>query len=253
MKPWTIYILKYARRDARTSEMVVGDLAMQPFDMAYYMWAVTNGEQTVAVDMGFTEPIAKKRGRQWLSEPAALYESVGLDPKRITDVIVTHLHWDHVGHYSLFPNARFHVQEEEMGFWTGRNARHAFMAKSIEVEDEQAMVRLAYDGRMNFLHGSREIVPGIAAHPVSGHTRGMQIVSVAAGSGPTVIASDAAHTYLNLERNQPFPTLHDVPHFIDGFERIRELAKDDAHILPGHDGDVMRRHERVNELVAVLR
>jgi glyoxylase-like metal-dependent hydrolase (beta-lactamase superfamily II) len=252
MKPWKIYILKYARRDARSSEMVLGDMAMQPFDMAYYMWAVTNGEQTVAVDMGFTEAVAQKRGRQWLSEPAALLESVGIDAKRIDHVIVTHLHWDHVGHYALFPKARFYVQEDEMAFWTGRHAQRKFINRSIEVADETAMVRLAYEGRMEFVQGSRKIVPGVSVHRVSGHTRGMQIVSVATGSGPTVIASDAAHTYRNIAENKPFPTLHDVPNFLDGFEQIRRLAKDDAHILPGHDGDVMRRHKKVSDLVAVL-
>jgi glyoxylase-like metal-dependent hydrolase (beta-lactamase superfamily II) len=139
-----------------------------------------------------------------------------------------------------------------MAFWTGKNAKYPFTNKSIEVEDETAMVRLAYDGRMEMVDGTREIVPGIRVHRVRGHTKGMQIVSVAAASGPTVIASDAAHTYRNLAENKPFPTLHDVPHFIDGFEQIRRLAQDDQHILPGHDGAVMRRHKNVSDLVAVL-
>src|SRR5262249_2617701 len=144
--------------------------------------------------------------------------------------------WDHVGHYALFPKARFYVQESEMGFWTGKNAKRAFINKSIEVADETAMVRLAYDGRMGMVNGTVGIGPGVAVPRVGGHPFGMQIVSVETGSGPAVIASDAAHTYRNLAENKPFPTLHDVPGFVDGFEAIRGLAMDDRHVLPGHDG-----------------
>ncbi|HUJ73936.1 MAG TPA: N-acyl homoserine lactonase family protein, partial [bacterium] len=221
MRPYKIFILKYARRDAHSSEIVLGDYHRSPMDMSYYIWVATNGEHTAVVDMGFTPAMCAKRGRQWLADPAVLMDAVGVDPGKVQHAIITHMHWDHVGYYSLFPKATFYVQEEEMRFWTGRHAKYPAFNAGVEVEDVCALVRLNYEGRVAFTQGSQTVLPGITVHKVAGHTAGIQIVEVQTASGPAVVASDAAHTYRNLRENRPFPLLHDVAGYLDGFELMR--------------------------------
>jgi len=226
---------------------------MTPMDMAYYMWLVTNGEHSVVVDLGFTREMCAKRGRQWLHEPAGLFDQVGFPTDKIEHVIVSHMHWDHVGNYKLFPNAKFYIQEDEMTFWTGKYVKYPVFQHAIEVEDVVEMVRYNYAGRLYFPDSGDEIVPGVKVHKVGGHTKGIMITEVPTASGTAVIASDAVHTYANLRSNTPFTIIHSVPDFIDGFNTMRRLAADEDHILPGHDADVMNRHPLVHEDIALLK
>jgi glyoxylase-like metal-dependent hydrolase (beta-lactamase superfamily II) len=253
MNPYKIFILKYARREAYSSELILGDTQHLRTELAYYLWVVTNGEHTVGLDMGFTEATSQRRKRQWLRDPRALMDDIHIDPKTLQHVVISHMHWDHVGNYEMFPRARFYLQEREMAFWTGRQVRQKTFNRSIEVEDVAALIRCNYDGRMALADGTREIVPGVKVHGIGGgHTAGIQILEVETASGPAVLAADAAHLYRNLKENVPFTTLHDIPHYVDGFDLMRGLAKDEDHILPGHDAEVMRRYRNQSDFVAVM-
>ena len=252
MKPYKIHLLKYARREASSSQVILGDLHNTPMEMSYYIWVASNGEHTAVIDMGFTEATASKRKREWLAQPADLMRSIGVDPDSVRHAVVTHMHWDHVGNYALFPNATYYVQEDEMAFWTGRYVKYPVFNSAMDVEDICAMVRRNYAGRVELTRGTQEIVPGIRVHKVSGHTKGIQIVEVATASGTAVVASDATHTYRNLRERRPHTVIHDIPNYLDGLELMLRLAKDESHILPGHDPDAFHRHKRVSDLVAVL-
>ncbi len=253
MKPYMIHIMQYARNEITTSRAFLGDFHRLPLDLFYYVWALSNGEHTVVVDMGFTEAVCRDRERQWVADPAARLEAVGIDPAKVEHVIITHMHWDHVGNYALFPKATFYIQEDEMAFYTGRYVKYPVFRRSIEVDDVLALVRHSYSGRIGFCRGSEEIVPGVRVHRVSGHTMGMQIVEVATASGTAVLASDASHYYRNYQEYLPFTTLHDIPGMLDAFELVRKLASREELIVPGHDPEVMQRLPQHSEGVVVLK
>ncbi len=252
MKPYKIHIMRYAENMVNTSRILLGDPHMAPVGMVYYIWVVRNGEHTVVVDMGFTEAVCGARERTWLAEPAGLLDSVSLDPRKVEHVIVTHMHWDHVGNYELFPNATFYVQQDEMAFWTGPYVKYEIFQRSMEIDDVEALVRFNYDGRIAFVDGSAEIVPGVSVHRVGGHTKGMQIVQVSTAAGSAVLASDASHYYRNYQTATPFTTLHDIPGMLDGFELIKRLADEERLIVPGHDPEVMDRFPQFAEGVVLL-
>ena len=245
--PYRIYAVRYAHRKCTTSECFYGDYRAAPMAMDYFVWALTNGRETVVVDLGFTEPVGTRRGRQFLRCPGKGLAEIGVDPAAVKHVIVSHLHYDHVGNYALFPNATFYVQDSEMAFYTGRNAALPAFRHSVEVDDVCALIRLNYERRMQFVDGSHEIVPGIAVHHVGGHTAGMQIVTVAHARGQAVVASDASHYYRNLEERIPFNTLQDLPRMYAAFAKIRELASAEDLVLPGHDPLVLERLTRVGD------
>src|SRR4030095_12795858 len=158
--PYTIYAVQYAQRNTNSSELFVGDHHNTPMKMAYFVWALTNGSQTVVVDLGFTEEVGTRRGRQFLRCPAKGLAELGIDCASVEHVILSHFHYDHVGNYALFPNATFYVQDDEMQFYTGRHVRYPAFRHSIEVEDIMALGRLNYEGRLAFIDGEQEAVPG---------------------------------------------------------------------------------------------
>ena len=245
--PYRIYAVRYAHRKCTTSEAFYGDYHKGPMTMDYFVWALTNGAETVVVDLGFTEAVGTRRGRQFLRDPGKGLAEIGVEAAAVKHVILSHFHYDHVGNYALFPNATFYVQDSEMAFYTGRHAALPAFRHSVEVDDVCALIRLNYDKRLQFVDGSREIVPGIAVHHVGGHTAGMQIVTVAHARGQAVVASDASHYYRNFEEGIPFNTLQDLPRMYSAFAKIRELASSPDLVLPGHDPLVLERLKRVGE------
>lgn len=245
--PYRVYAVRYAHRKCTTSECFYGDYHASPMAMDYFVWALTNGTHTVVVDLGFTEEVGTRRGRQFLRCPSKGLAEIGVDCGQVRHVVLTHFHYDHVGNYALFPNATFYMQDSEMAFYTGRNASLGAFRHSIEVDDVCAMVRLNYERRLSFVDGSREIVPGISVHHVGGHTAGMQIVTVAHARGQAVVASDASHYYRNFTERIPFNTLHDLPRMYAAFAKIRELASSEDLVLPGHDPLVLERLKKVGD------
>jgi glyoxylase-like metal-dependent hydrolase (beta-lactamase superfamily II) len=242
---YQIYAVQYAHRETVYPEVFYRDHRDLAIGMDYFVWALTDGTRTVVVDLGFTEPVGTRRGRQFLRSPDKGLAEIGIDAAQVEHVIVTHFHYDHTGNHALFPRAQFYVQDAEMRFYTGRYAHQPAFAASIEVEDMAAFVRLNYEGRLVFVEGEREILPGISVHHVGGHTAGMQVVSAQTERGRAVLASDASHYYRNFEENIPFPTLHDIPGVYHAFQRLRELASAPDMIVPGHDPLVQTRLKAV--------
>ena len=173
--------------------------------------------------------------------PAACLRDAGIDPAQVTDVIVTHLHWDHAGCLDDYPQATLHVQEQELAFATGPCMCEPFLRRPFDADDVASTVRALYGGRLRLHQGDSEVAPGIALHHIGGHTKGLQAVRVSTARGPVVLASDAAHTWRNLRRRNPFPVLVNVEDVLRGFRKLESLAESPDHIIPGHDPLVVRR------------
>ena len=167
---------------------------------------------------------------------------LGVEAKEVEDVIITHLHYDHVGNFGLFPAATFHLQDEEMAYATGRHMAQGFFNYAYEADEVAAMVREVYKGRVCFHDGDAELAPGLSLHRIGGHTKGLQAVRVRTRIGWIVLASDAAHLYANMNETRPFPIVFDAGAMVEGYRRLRELADSPELVVPGHDPLVMRRY-----------
>ena len=241
--PYEVIAIRYATRDGRRPNHFIGgdphDVAM-PMD--YYLWVIRNAERTVLVDTGFHEDMAVKRGRRLLIDPADALKRIGIDPATLQDVIITHLHNDHVGAFSDYPLARFHLQDAEMAFATGRHMCCEIFRRAFEPDHVTGLVRLVYGDRVVFHDGDAGIAPGISVHRVGGHTAGLQVVRVWTARGWVVLASDASHFYEHFQARRCFPLVFHVGEVLQGYETLRRLAGSDAHIIPGHDPTVMQRY-----------
>lgn len=213
---------------------------VMPID--YFVWAIVNDSRTIVVDTGFGHEEAKKRGRELIRLPGEGLEMLGIDAGVVEDVIITHLHYDHAGTLSAFPRARFHVQDRELTYTTGRQMCHEPLRHAYTVDDVIDMVRCVYSGRVQFHDGDSEIAPGVTVHHIGGHTMGLQCVRVRTRRGWVVLASDGSHFYENMEAVSPFPIVYNLGDMIAGYERMRGLASTPGHIVPGHDPLVMARY-----------
>jgi glyoxylase-like metal-dependent hydrolase (beta-lactamase superfamily II) len=231
-----IYSVRYGRHERRSSENFMGgdshDVDM-PLD--YFVWAIVGAERTFILDTGFDRAMGEKRGRRLIRPVDEGLAMIGIDHCGVTDVIISHLHYDHCGNHTLFPNATFHLQDAEMGYATGRCMCHELVRHPFDIDDVVTMVRRLYSGRVCFHCGDEMLAPGLSVHLVGGHSRGLQVVRVQTARGAVVLGSDAAHFYANMERNRPFPVLDNVSAVLEGVRRMRALASSENHIVPGHD------------------
>jgi glyoxylase-like metal-dependent hydrolase (beta-lactamase superfamily II) len=165
---------------------------------------------------------------------------LGGDPDKIEDVIISHMHYDHCGDLSSFPNAKFYLQDREMSYCTGRCMMHAPLRHPYAVDYVVNMVRLVYDDRVQYVDGEMQIAPGISVHHIGGHTDGVQSVRVWTRKGWLVLASDATHFYDNMAIPNPFPIVYNVGDMLDGYEKLRSLADgNEDKVIPGHDPQVL--------------
>ncbi len=243
---YEVLALRYATTDLhrpRRENFFPGmDLHDGEMPLDYYVWAVRGEGRCLLVDTGFGEEAAQTRNRILLHHPADLLRQAGIDPETITDVILTHLHYDHAGNLDRFPKARFHLQESEMRFATGRHMCHSCLRAPFECRDVTEAVKIVFDGRMVFHDGDAEIFPGIEVFRMGGHSDGLQVVRVATARGKVLLASDAFHFNENRTRRAPFPIVYHVGEMLEGFIRCEELVGGDADLLiPGHDPDVRLR------------
>jgi glyoxylase-like metal-dependent hydrolase (beta-lactamase superfamily II) len=241
---WQVYAVRYAHHErmARENFMVGDPHDDAPMPLDYYVWGLVSEDRVIVVDSGFDQPMAEKRRRTLLKPPGEGLRAVGIDPAAVKDVLITHMHYDHCGNHDLFPAARFHVQDHEMKFATGRHMAHPMMRFPFDEDDVVAMVRRVFRGRVVFHDGDEEIAPGVSVHHVGGHTMGMQIVRVNTRRGVVVLASDASHLYANMDREMPYPIAYNVGEVLEGYRRARALASSPDHIVPGHDPLVMTRY-----------
>ncbi|HZN22816.1 MAG TPA: N-acyl homoserine lactonase family protein [Burkholderiales bacterium] len=244
---YEVFAIKYAERDARrTNHFLGGDPHDAPMPMDYFVWLIRNDQRTIVLDVGFTAQVAERRKRVHLRPPAAGLAKLGVNASTVREVIVSHMHYDHIGTFHDFPQARFHLQDDELAFVTGRPMCHHHMRHSYEVEDVVGVIRMLYEDRVQFHDGDDELAPGVTLHRIGGHTIGLQSVRVHTKRGWVVLASDASHYYEHFEKGRVFPTVYNVAETLEGYDKLRRLAESPQHIVPGHDPLVMSRYPAVS-------
>ncbi|MEP9375700.1 N-acyl homoserine lactonase family protein [Aquabacter sp. CN5-332] len=241
MSAYEIYAVHYASQDDRRSpeNFLGGDLHDRPMPMDFFVWAIVGPQGTIMVDTGFDAQSGRGRGRPLTRPVAEGLKQLGIAPESVKDVIITHLHWDHAGNHDLFPNARYHVQEREMHFCTGRCMCQPTLRKAYNKEDVMHMVQRTFEGRVTFHEPQSQFADGISLHWVGGHSKGLQVVRVRTRRGFVVLASDAAHYYENALQRRAYPLLVDLDDMLKGFEALDRLSDGPSHIIPGHDPQVL--------------
>ena len=208
IEPFNLFAIRYAHHAKRSAaENFIGaDPHEEGSPLDYFVWVAQRSDRVFVVDTGFGEAAARQRQRQLLRLPRDGVKALDIDPAKVEDVIITHLHYDHAGTLDHFPRARFHIQDKEMQFATGRCMCHAAMRQAFIVDDITALVRHLFAGRVAFHDGDEALCDGLSLHYIGGHTMGIQCVRVFTRRGWVVLASDTSHLYANMEEGRPFPS-----------------------------------------------
>ena len=243
---YELYAIRYASRDASRSEHFIGgDPHDGPMPMDYFIWLAKSDNHIAVIDTGFTSKMAEKRNRDFIRCPVLTMAKFGVPANQVDDVILTHLHYDHSGNFDRFPNAQFHLQEQELQFATGRYMRYPQLQHAFEIDDVCGIVRLNYEQKVTFYNGDDQLSAGLRLHCTGGHSAGLQFVSVHTKRGWVVLASDASHYYEHMESYRPFTIAFHVGEMMESFDKLKKTAPSLSHIIPGHDPRVMEKYPAV--------
>jgi len=220
------------------ASLVMGAPAGEKVDIAMVVWLVRGGGRTILFDTGFhREKWMKQFQVADYARPDEAVRSAGVAPEDVTDVVISHAHWDHMGGIDLFPRATVWIQKEEFAYYTGAAWQAGGRHGGIDPDDIAALVQINTDGRLRLVDGDDvEILPGLRVYTGARHTYASEYLRVD-GAMPVVLASDNCYLYRNLETHAASATFSeaDRPANLAAQERMVALAGSRERVVPGHD------------------
>jgi glyoxylase-like metal-dependent hydrolase (beta-lactamase superfamily II) len=239
---YEIYGIRYATlKDFAVSGLVAGADKDRKIDAAMYIWLIKGGGKNILFDCGFYHD---KFVQRWhpadFVKPSEALANAGLKPEDITDVIISHIHWDHADGFDLFPKAKIWIQKEELEYYSGE-AWQGKRGAGADADDIVGLVKWNTQGKVGLVHGdAQEILPGIICYTGGKHTWQSQYISVKTAGGTVVLASDNVYLYENIEKHVPIAATLDAESNLKAQDRMKQLASDPKWVIPGHDPAVMK-------------
>jgi glyoxylase-like metal-dependent hydrolase (beta-lactamase superfamily II) len=236
---YSIKAIRYATSpDVPVSALVLGGPKDEKVDIAMVVWLIRGGGHTILFDSGFhRDTFLKYFPMKHYLRPDEAVQTAGVKPEDVTDVVISHAHWDHMGGLDLFPKAQVWIQKDEYRYYTMDAWQPGGNHGGIDPEDVKELLKLNTEGRVHLVDGDDvEIFPGIRAYTGSRHTYASQYLRVD-GNPPYVLASDNCYFYLNLSSHLASATFSDADHpaNIAQQSRMIQLAGSRDRVIPGHD------------------
>jgi glyoxylase-like metal-dependent hydrolase (beta-lactamase superfamily II) len=240
--------------DVPVTDLVVGGPKNVKIEIALVIWLVQGGGHTILFDSGFhRDTFAKQFPSNDYLRPDEAVKLAGVQPGQVTDIVISHAHWDHMGGIDLFPKAQVWIQAEEYRYYTMAAWQPGGDHGGIDPEDVTELVRANTEGRLHLVGGDDvEIFSGIRAYTGGRHTYASQYLRVD-GKPPYVLASDNCYLYLNLTSHLASATFTDADHAanIANQARMIELAGSPDRVVPGHDELQFKRYHAVGRVARI--
>jgi len=255
---YEVYALKYAGPfTSKLAFLLFNKGWDENVDRYYYIWAIKGNNETIIVDAGAGVTLAAQRKLKGYVNPVDVLARVGAKGMSVTKVIITHMHFDHVGGIEMFPKAfpkaTFYVQKKEYEFWTKNPlARRPIFASSADNLANKTLADLDRTKRLVLVQGDQNIAPGIDVLLCPGHTIGLQTVAVNTAKGIAIVASDCSHLARNFKEDTPSSLITDLIGWMQSYDKLRHKASSVDLIFPGHDAGLLHEYPMVAEDVTRL-
>ena len=236
---YSIQAIRYANSPGDSvADLVMGAPKDEKVDTVFVIWLIRGGGHNILFDSGFhREKWFKYFPMTDYLRPDEAVKLAGVKPDEVTDVVISHAHWDHMGGIDLFSRATVWIQKEEFRYYTGEAWQAGGQHGGIDPEDAEQLVRLNAEGRLRLVDGdSVEILPGVRAYTGARHTYASQYLRIE-GHPPFVLASDNCYLYRNLAEHKASATFSEADYAanIKNQARMIELAGSAERVVPGHD------------------
>lgn len=249
---YEVYAIRYAvLPNFPVAGLVKGADTARKLDIAMMVWLIKGNGRNILVDSGFyRDQFFKQWDVKDFVKPSEAVAQAGVKPEEITDVIITHMHWDHADGMDLFPKAKIWIQKDEYNYYAGEAWQQPRTHGGIDPDDVMAIVKLNTEGRVGLVNGdAQEIIPSITCYTGGKHTWQSQYVSVDSRAGKIVLASDNMYLYENLDKHVPIAATLDADSNLRAQDRMKQIAANPKFIIPGHDPAVFEKFPKVAERV----
>ena len=201
---YDVYAVRFAHVPYAESSLIAGATKGPQIDAAFMVWPIvdTSGSRVILVDAGFYRDkfMASWKPQDYVRPSVALQTGLNIPPDRVTDIIVTHSHWDHFDGADLFPKATIWLQKAEFDYYFDPATGTVRNRGGLDAEDAPMLARLYKEGRVKLVDGdNQQILPGIRVYTGGKHTFESQFVGVTTPQGTLILASDNAYLYKNIE------------------------------------------------------
>ena len=253
---YEVYAVRFAHVPYAESSLVAGAAKGPQVDIAFTVWPIVDpsSRRVILVDAGFYRDkfMASWKPRDYVRPSVALQNGLNIAPERVTDIIVTHSHWDHFDGADLFPKATIWIQKAEFDHYFDP-AGAVRSRGGLDAEDAPMLAKLHAGGRVRLVGGdNQQILPGIRVYTGGKHTFESQFVGVTTPEGTLILASDNAYLYKNIESGLAIAQTLDAASNVAAQKRMVELAGNANRVIPGHDPAVFTRFTLVTPNVARL-
>jgi glyoxylase-like metal-dependent hydrolase (beta-lactamase superfamily II) len=244
---YEIYAIRYATlKDFPVRGLIAGADRSRQMDIAMMVWLIKGDGKNILFDSGFyRDKFINERHPVDYVKPSVAVERAGVKAEDISDVIISHIHWDHADGFDLFPGAKIWIQKEELEYYAA-DAWNGKKRSAADPEDIVGLVKLNTEGRVLLVNGdAQQIFPGITAYIGGKHTYQSQYLTVKTAAGTVVLASDNVYLYENLEKHVPIAQTLDAESNLRQQDRMKQMAASEKLIIPGHDPAVMKNFPEV--------
>jgi glyoxylase-like metal-dependent hydrolase (beta-lactamase superfamily II) len=220
-----------------------------------YMFWLLRGEngKNILVDAGYID--SSKTVNKNYVRPDIVLKRINLNPSDITDIILTHPHYDHISGITLFPNAKVWMNTDDFNYFVGEAWQENGSARGFQKNDVRNIIEVNLQGRLKLVKGDNiEIIPGIKVFTGSKHTfeNIYLLVNSNSEANKIVIASDAIWFYYNYKNLLPATLCMDPKAYVEAMKRMGTMVKDPDLIIPGHDDLVFTKFPQVSEWVVKI-